>query len=67
MYVCAACIPGPWECQKGVSDPLDMELELEMAMNHHMGVGDSAREPRTPALLLLEKELSTFDEQGSSL
>lgn len=57
MYVYATCIPGPWERQKGVSDSLDMELELEMVMNHHMGVGDPAREPRTPALLFIRKRI----------
>lgn len=56
-YMYATCIPGPWERQRGVSDPLDVELELEMIMNRHMGDGDSAREPRTPALLFIRKRI----------
>lgn len=47
----------PLGTPEGVSDPLDMELELEMIMNRHMGDGGSAREPRTPALLFIRKRI----------
>jgi hypothetical protein len=38
VYLCTACIPDDWGGQKRALDP--QELELQTAMNCHLGAGN---------------------------
>lgn len=42
VCLCIACVPDAQEGQKRVTDPL--KLELEMAVNHHVGAATSVQE-----------------------
>ena len=38
--LCTTRLPGAWQGQKWVSDPLELKLELQTTVSHYVGAGN---------------------------